>query len=85
LPAIARVLPRGGRLVALVKPQFEIGREGARRTRGVVRDPSERSRLVTSAMDAIRQAGFDVLGDIPSSLPGPAGNIEHFVYARKTR
>lgn len=82
-PALAAILPNEGRLMALVKPQFEVGREIARRTRGVVRDEEERDRAITSARDALIRAGFEVTGECDSGLPGPKGNVEHFVAARR--
>ena len=81
LDAIAGVLAPDGILVALVKPQFEVGRAVARRTKGVVRDPEERERAVEAARTALR-ARFDIAGECDSPLPGPRGNVERFVYAR---
>lgn len=81
LPAIARILPPGGRLVALVKPQFEVGKVIARRTRGVVRDAGERERAIAEATRAVALSGFTLLGACDSPLPGPRGNLEHFIHA----
>ncbi len=83
LPAIARCTRAGGQLVALVKPQFEVGREIATRGKGVVRDPEARSQAVSNARNAIIDAGFDVLGEADSVLAGPKGNLEAFVHARR--
>jgi len=81
--AIARVLVPGGELVALVKPQFEAGREAAARGRGVIRDEAVRLAAVAEARAAIEAAGFAVLGEADSALPGPRGNVERFVHARR--
>jgi 23S rRNA (cytidine1920-2'-O)/16S rRNA (cytidine1409-2'-O)-methyltransferase len=83
LPAIARILPAGGALVALVKPQFEAGREAASRGRGVIRDASVRLAAIEGARASILAAGFAVVGDVDSAVPGPKGNVERFVYARR--
>src|SRR5580692_5336086 len=83
LPAISGTLRDGGRLVALVKPQFEVGREEASRGKGVVRDPAVRRAAIDAAVAAVGQAGLEVLGQCDSSLPGPKGNLEAFVHARK--
>jgi len=82
LPAIARIMKSGGELVALVKPQFEVGREEAARSRGVVKDPTVRGRAIESVVEEVRDAGFEVLGTTDSTLPGPKGNVEAFVHAR---
>ncbi|MCC6217790.1 MAG: TlyA family RNA methyltransferase [Polyangiaceae bacterium] len=82
-PALARLLPPGGRLLALVKPQFEVGREAARRTRGVVRDPELREAAIASAVGALERAGFRVLGGVDSRVAGPRGNVERFVLAER--
>jgi 23S rRNA (cytidine1920-2'-O)/16S rRNA (cytidine1409-2'-O)-methyltransferase len=79
--ALRRTLRAGGTLVALVKPQFEVGRVEASRGRGVVRDPEVRARAVESGVEALRQAGFDVTGVVDSVLAGPRGNVEAFVHA----
>ena len=65
--------------VALVKPQFEVGR-GLVGKGGVVRDPALRRQALVSAGQAARQLGAAVLGYAPSGLPGPAGNLETFVW-----
>ena len=83
LPAVARCLAGGGELVALVKPQFEVGREEAARSKGVVRDPEVRARAIAGAEDDVKAAGLVVLGTCDSTLEGPKGNLEAFVHARK--
>jgi 23S rRNA (cytidine1920-2'-O)/16S rRNA (cytidine1409-2'-O)-methyltransferase len=81
--AIARVLPPGGELVALVKPQFEAGREAVSRGRGVIRDEDVRLAAVAEARAAVEAAGFAVLGEVDSAVHGPKGNVERFVHARR--
>jgi 23S rRNA (cytidine1920-2'-O)/16S rRNA (cytidine1409-2'-O)-methyltransferase len=83
LDAIDRCLVKGGELVALVKPQFEVGREEASKAKGVIRDPEVRKRAIASAVDDVRRAGFELLGTCDSVLEGPKGNLEAFVHARK--
>ena len=73
--------PQGGALVALVKPQFEAGKEAASRGRGVIRDPDVRARAIESAREAVAKAGFTIRADVDSALAGPKGNLEHFLYA----
>lgn len=81
--AIVRCLAPGGELVALVKPQFEVGREEAARGKGVVRDPEVRARAIQAALAELRDAGLEVLGTCDSPIEGPKGNLEAFVHARK--
>ncbi|MFT3773913.1 MAG: TlyA family RNA methyltransferase [Minicystis sp.] len=83
--AIARVLPEGGELVALVKPQFEAGREAVSRGRGVIRDEEVRLAAIAEARAAIEAAGFTVIGEADSAVHGPKGNVERFVHARRVR
>ncbi|HZU82233.1 MAG TPA: TlyA family RNA methyltransferase [Polyangiaceae bacterium] len=83
MPAVARCTRQEGELVALVKPQFEVGREHASRSKGVVRDEALRRDAVAGAIESIRAAGFDVLAQRDSTLPGPKGNREVFVRARR--
>ncbi|MCC6901821.1 MAG: TlyA family RNA methyltransferase [Polyangiaceae bacterium] len=81
MPAIAASLPAFGRLLALIKPQFEAGREAVRRGRGVIRDPEIRRAAIAGAKAAIEAAGFEIRGECDCRVPGPKGNVECFVLA----
>jgi 23S rRNA (cytidine1920-2'-O)/16S rRNA (cytidine1409-2'-O)-methyltransferase len=83
LPAVARCTRAGGHLVALVKPQFEVGREQASRGKGVVRDEAVRTGVLDAVTGDVAAAGFDVVARCDSVLPGPKGNREAFVHARR--
>jgi 23S rRNA (cytidine1920-2'-O)/16S rRNA (cytidine1409-2'-O)-methyltransferase len=77
LPAVARCLEPGGEILAMVKPQFELGRE--RVGRGVVRDAGDRREAILKVTDAADELGLPVTGVASSGLPGPKGNRETFV------
>jgi 23S rRNA (cytidine1920-2'-O)/16S rRNA (cytidine1409-2'-O)-methyltransferase len=83
LPAIVRCTREGGTLVALVKPQFEVGRAAASRGKGVVRDEGERTDAIARVVGELVSAGLDVLAQRDSVLLGPKGNREAFVHARR--
>ena len=72
----------GTRLIALIKPQFEAGREEVGKG-GVVRDPAVHERVCEAAVLWIRSRGWKVLGVIPSPITGPEGNIEFLLAAEK--
>ena len=78
LPAVTRVVVPGGRIVALVKPQFEVGR-GRVGKGGVVRDPADRAAAVAAVRAAAEALGLMVQGESESVLPGPKGNREVFL------
>jgi len=80
--AIARCLAPKGELVALVKPQFEVGREEASRGKGVIRDQAVREAAIAGALDDLRAHGFEVLATADCVIEGPKGNLEAFVHAR---
>jgi 23S rRNA (cytidine1920-2'-O)/16S rRNA (cytidine1409-2'-O)-methyltransferase len=82
LPAIASCLAEGGDLLALVKPQFELGRGRVGRG-GVVRDPADRREALVSAARTARELGLAVRGLASSGLPGPKGNRETFLWAAR--
>ncbi len=83
LPPLVSVLKPGGLLVALIKPQFEAGREAVGRG-GVVRDPSVHAAVIAGTRDfAERSLGLCCLGVVPSPLTGPKGNIEFLACWRK--
>ena len=79
LPVLRGVMAEQFDAVVLVKPQFEVGRERVGKG-GVVRDPGVRVDAVVEAGEAAVAAGFSVLGVCSSGLPGPAGNLEWFLW-----
>jgi 23S rRNA (cytidine1920-2'-O)/16S rRNA (cytidine1409-2'-O)-methyltransferase len=81
--AIARCTKPGGELVALVKPQFEVGREEASRGKGVVRDEDVRRAAIEAAVGDVRTAGFEIVAEADCVIEGPKGNREAFVHARR--
>ena len=81
--AFAAILQTGGELLALIKPQFEVGRHEASRGKGVIRDPKVRESAILEAKRAVAEAGFEILGSCDSKVHGPKGNIEHFVWAQR--
>lgn len=78
LPAVARCLAPGGEVLAMVKPQFELGKE--RVGRGVVRSAADRREAIVKVAEAVRELGLPVRGFASSGLPGPKGNRETFVW-----
>jgi 23S rRNA (cytidine1920-2'-O)/16S rRNA (cytidine1409-2'-O)-methyltransferase len=79
LPVLARVSDPGADLVLLVKPQFEVGRARLGKG-GVVRDLSDRRDAVLTVADAAAALGLGYRGCCASPLPGPAGNVEFFLW-----
>jgi len=82
LPALVACAAPDADFVLLVKPQFEVGkaRVGAG---GVVREAADRSAAVRRVTGAAGELGLGVLGVTASPLPGPAGNVEYFVWLRR--
>lgn len=70
------VLSTAGEALLMVKPQFEVGREHI--GHGVVSDAELRERAVRRVRDAALAQGWTCVGTVPSSVPGPAGNLEYF-------
>jgi len=83
LPAVARVAPEA-EVLALVKPQFEVGKDRVGRG-GVVRDDALRSEAVESVAASAGELGYAVVGRAESRLPGPKGNREVFLWLRPGR
>jgi len=81
LPAIRDLLKPAGTLVALIKPQFEVGPKGISRG-GVVRDEVLRRQVIDEVVDAARALGFTSLGVIDAPIRGPAGNLEALAVLR---
>jgi 23S rRNA (cytidine1920-2'-O)/16S rRNA (cytidine1409-2'-O)-methyltransferase len=77
LPRLRELVRPGGRLLVLVKPQFELERKAA--PKGVVRDPELRARAVREVREAAEALGLVALGESESALAGPKGNREVFL------
>ena len=82
LDALLGVTSPAGDLALMVKPQFEVGKERLGRG-GVVRDPVHRVEAVEKVVAAADQRGWGAVAGTVSSLPGPAGNVEFFVWLRR--
>ncbi len=71
----------GARLLALIKPQFEAGRDEVGKG-GVVRDPSVHERVCTEVAEWLGSVGWQVAGTTPSPITGPEGNVEFLISAQ---
>ena len=79
LPAVTRFLR--GELVALIKPQFEVGKHEVGKG-GIVRDEAKRQAAVDNVTRVARELGFEVQGVIESPVKGAEGNVEFLMHAR---
>lgn len=79
LPEIKKLLKDSGTAVALIKPQFEVGKNGIGK-RGVVKNPSLREKAVREIKDFSEGIGFKCRGLIQSPIAGGDGNIEYLIY-----
>ena len=82
LPAAMALAAQGAQMIALIKPQFEVGRSGLDKG-GIVKDGALRDKVVTDISQFIRDAGWQVMGVTTSPITGPDGNIEYLVAATK--
>lgn len=86
---LAKVLERplgfaraGAQLVALIKPQFEAGREEVGKG-GVIRDPLVHARVCAEVHEWLEASGWAVTGIVPSPITGPEGNVEFLIAAQR--
>jgi 23S rRNA (cytidine1920-2'-O)/16S rRNA (cytidine1409-2'-O)-methyltransferase len=82
LPPLVRCATPDADFVLLVKPQFEVGKDRVG-PGGVVRDPGLRREAVAAVAAAAAELGLGVAGLTASPLPGPAGNVEYFLWLRR--
>jgi 23S rRNA (cytidine1920-2'-O)/16S rRNA (cytidine1409-2'-O)-methyltransferase len=82
VPRIPAVMKSGGECLALVKPQFEVGREQVGKG-GIVRDSKLQQSAVGHVADAARNAGLEVVGSHESPITGREGNREFFLFLKK--
>ncbi|HVG23046.1 MAG TPA: TlyA family RNA methyltransferase [Thermoanaerobaculia bacterium] len=78
LPAVVTFLD--GELVALIKPQFEVGKHEVGKG-GIVRDDAKRQAAVSAVVDVAKELGLEVKGVIESPVKGAEGNVEFLMYA----
>jgi 23S rRNA (cytidine1920-2'-O)/16S rRNA (cytidine1409-2'-O)-methyltransferase len=85
LPAAVALLQRSGKIVALIKPQFEAGKREADKGAGVIRDPAVHERVLQDLRTfATAELGLTWIGVVESPLLGPAGNKEFLALIEKT-
>jgi len=85
LPAAIALLKPNGKIVALIKPQFEAGKTEADKGRGVINNPMVHERVVNELREfAAAQPGLNWRGVVESPMLGPAGNKEFLVLIEKT-
>ncbi len=82
LPPVVKLLDRAGRILALIKPQFEAGKSEVGK-KGLVKDPAVHERVIREIADFGSSLQMDVEGSCASRLLGPAGNKEFFILLRK--
>jgi len=82
LEAPLKLAKPGAKLVALIKPQFEAGREEVGKG-GVVRDPTVHQRVCDDVSQWVRSHGWSVVGVTPSPITGPEGNVEFLLGATR--
>ncbi len=80
IPAIIKFLKPGGKLVALIKPQFEVGKDEVEKG-GVIRDEKKHEAVIAKVKKLIEEQGFTWLGLTPSPIKGKEGNKEFLCYA----
>jgi 23S rRNA (cytidine1920-2'-O)/16S rRNA (cytidine1409-2'-O)-methyltransferase len=81
LPALPPLLAPGAKLIGLIKPQFEAGRERVGRG-GIVRDAAIREEVCATVRDLLQGMGGTILGLVPSPIEGGDGNVEYLIGAR---
>jgi 23S rRNA (cytidine1920-2'-O)/16S rRNA (cytidine1409-2'-O)-methyltransferase len=79
LPAVKNLLHSPGQILALIKPQFEVGK-GEVGKGGVVKDLNKHQEVIQKISSRAEELGLSSLGVIRSPLKGPKGNLEYFIY-----
>jgi len=82
LPVVRGWFGETGQVVALIKPQFEAGRQDAAKGEGVIRDPAVHQKVLYEVLTAAGQEGYEISGLIRSPLLGPKGNTEFLVWLK---
>lgn len=83
LPPLAKIISMGGTVVALIKPQFEAGREHVGK-HGIVKDPAVHRQVLTDTLKTMTASGFSVVGLTFSPIKGGHGNIEFLAVLKRS-
>jgi len=83
LPAILNIVKDDGELVALIKPQFEVGK-GEVGKGGIVRDVSKIEHAVKNVLAYASGVGLEIIGTVESPVQGAKGNREFLAYMKKS-
>ena len=83
LPKVSELVKPGGMIVALVKPQFEVGK-GEVGKGGIIRDPAKRERALEGVIRFAETTGLVFIGAIPSPITGQKGNVEFLIQLVKS-
>ncbi len=83
LPNLSSYIKDGGRVVALIKPQFEAGRKDVGKG-GIVTDNSVKNRVIQEVFTYAQNAGFSITGLSHSPIKGTKGNVEYIIYLLKS-
>ena len=83
LPAVQKLLKKDGYIVALIKPQFEAGRDKIGK-KGVVRDKSTHKEVIDHIVNFFQREGISVIDIEYSPIKGPEGNIEYLLYGKNS-
>ena len=70
-------------IVALIKPQFEVGLEYAKKHNGIIKDEKMHKKVLENVKNAFKNANFSILGEITSPIKGGDGNTEFLLYLKK--
>lgn len=84
VPACLKFLKNTGRIIPLIKPQFEVGKGNVGKG-GVVRDPSHHAAVIETLVDFFDESGLESKRIVPSPILGPKGNKEFFALLHKKR
>lgn len=83
LPHVHRLIAKNAQVIALVKPQFEVGREIAQKSRGIIRDEAEQKTAFDRVREDAKKCGFNVSGETESPIYGGDGNKEFLLLLQK--
>jgi len=83
LGSVKELLIPYGTIIALIKPQFEVGKEIAKKYKGIIASEVERQKVLTNVLKYGKSIGFSIVGTIQSPITGTDGNIEYFIYLKK--